>query len=141
MNYNIFFYISGLLWAVELIPQIIKIRKNKTVEDFSILFPIICLTAYTCFFIGCVGMKNWSLLHAHLFPFVTLSWLLVLILKYQQKKPKKVIHKLEKKSEIISKEKVLICAECERVLISKEWLTKNGCIWCDEKYHDKLMSL
>lgn len=141
MNYNIFFYISGALWAVELIPQLIKIKKNKTVDDFSIFFPIICLTAYICFFIGCVGLKNWVLLCAHLFPFVTLSCLLFLILKYRNTPTEIQEISNIKKIEFNEKDNKLRCPYCERVLINKEYLTENGCLWCDEEYHDKLMSL
>jgi len=85
MNYNTFFFIAGVLWGIELIPQIIKTIKTKTVEDFSLFFPCLCVSAYLCFFVGCIGMKNWVLFFAHLFPFVNLIILLILILKYRKK--------------------------------------------------------
>ena len=32
----------------------------------------------------------------------------------------------------------IICKKCKRILPNKEHLTKNGCLWCDEKYWRKL---
>lgn len=87
MNYNIFFVVAGFLWGIELIPQIIKTIKTKQVDDFSLFFPCICLLAYMCFFMGCFGAQNRVLFFAHLFPFVNLLILLILILKYRTKKP------------------------------------------------------
>ena len=37
---KILYIISGTLWAVELLPQLIKTYKRKTVEDISIFFPL-----------------------------------------------------------------------------------------------------
>ena len=28
------------------------------------------------------------------------------------------------------------CPKCERELPNKEWLTKDGCIWCDENHYN-----
>jgi len=86
MNYNVFFIIAGCMWGIELIPQLIKTLKTKKVEDISLFFPFLCLSAYLCFFIGCIGQENWMLLFSHLLPFVNLTWLLILILKYRKKK-------------------------------------------------------
>ena len=29
------------------------------------------------------------------------------------------------------------CPKCERTLPNKIFFTKNGCLWCDAKYHQK----
>ena len=33
--------------------------------------------------------------------------------------------------------KKIICKNCKRILPNKGFITINGCIWCDAKYHDK----
>jgi len=83
---NICFVIAGTLWAIELIPQLIKTIKTKQVEDFSIVYPVMCACAYLTFFIGCIADKSWVLLFSHLMPFVLVSTFLGLILKYRVKR-------------------------------------------------------
>lgn len=83
---NLFYSLAGILWAIELIPQLIKTIKTKKVEDFSLFFPCICALAYLCFFVGCINEKSWVLFCAHLLPFANLVFMLILILKYRKKK-------------------------------------------------------
>jgi len=33
------------------------------------------------------------------------------------------------------------CPNCNRLMPNKKHLTKNGCIWCDGKYHQKQTKL
>lgn len=82
---NICFIIAGALWAIELIPQLIKTVKTKEVEDFSLVFPVMCMMAYLMFFVGCIADKSWVLLFAHIMPFICVSTLFGLILKYRKK--------------------------------------------------------
>lgn len=39
---KILIYIAGLLWGIELIPQIVKTYKTKRVEDISLPFFVMC---------------------------------------------------------------------------------------------------
>jgi len=54
---NCLIVLAGLLWAVELVPQIIKTVKTKSVKDFSLVFFIVCVCClfdWQCF-IGQLG--------------------------------------------------------------------------------------
>jgi len=78
--------IAGLLWTVESIPQIIKLIRTKNTEGISLLFFLICLTAYILFLIGNTMLKNWSVVIAHCLPFVNLTIITSLIIKYRKQK-------------------------------------------------------
>jgi len=81
---QILFIIAGILWAVELIPQLYKTIRSKDVTGISIFFIFLCFTAYIIFLIGCFLIKNWALLFSHVIPFVNVSILLYLVLKYRK---------------------------------------------------------
>lgn len=59
-------YMAGLLWGIELIPQIIKTYKTKSVGDLSLSFFCMCLVAYTLYGIGNYFLKNWVVLISHI---------------------------------------------------------------------------
>jgi MtN3 and saliva related transmembrane protein len=83
---NTLIYIAGILWTLETLPQIYKLYKTKKSEDISLAFFIICIIAYINFIIGNIILKNWSVVIAHLCPFVNLIIINILILKYRAKK-------------------------------------------------------
>lgn len=83
---NILIYIAGLLWTIETLPQIYKLWKTKQSEDISLTFFIICVSGYTLFIIGNIMLKQWSVVVAHLLPFVNLCIINILILKYRGNK-------------------------------------------------------
>lgn len=83
---NILIYIAGILWTIETIPQIIKIIKTKKVEGISLCFFVMCICAYILFIIGNLILHHWSVVLAHLFPFINLSIILFLVLKYRGNK-------------------------------------------------------
>lgn len=83
---NVMIYLAGILWTIETIPQIYKLIKTKKAEDISLAFFVICITAYIIFITGNVMLKNWSVVIAHLFPFINLLIINALILKYRRKK-------------------------------------------------------
>lgn len=86
MNWNYCFIIAGILWALEMFPQLVKTYKTKKTGDISIFFPSICLLSFLVFFVGCIGTKNWILLGSHIVPFLCiLSWL-IMILIYRKNK-------------------------------------------------------
>ena len=99
---NILFVIAGCLWAIELIPQLARTLRTKKVHDISLFFLTLCFIAYVLFIIGCYLIENWFLFFAHLIPFVNVSILLYLVLKYKGllkkkkiKTPLKVVRQLD----------------------------------------------
>jgi len=85
MNYQFAFFISGTLWAIEMLPQILKTLKRKLVDDISLPMYTIAIVSFAFFFIGCILSKNWSLLYAHILPFIGVLLMAILILKYRRK--------------------------------------------------------
>ena len=83
---NILICIAGILWGIELIPQLVKTHKTKKVEDISILFFSICLVAYISYGIGNVMLENWIIVIAHIPSFICLSIMLGFLFKYKNKK-------------------------------------------------------
>ncbi len=67
---EILFIISGTLWAIELLPQLVKTYKTKKVGDISLFFPAICFISFLCFLTASILTKNWILVYSHAFPFV-----------------------------------------------------------------------
>ena len=82
---NILFVIAGCIWAIELIPQLIKTVRTKSVKDISLFFLTLCFVAYIIFIIGCFLIKNWFLFISQLVPFINVGILLYLVLKYKEK--------------------------------------------------------
>lgn len=82
---NLLFVIAGVLWAIELIPQLIKTIRTKSVGDISLFFITLCFTAFLIFITGCVLIKNWFLVISHILPFVNVCILLILVLKYKKR--------------------------------------------------------
>lgn len=92
---NILFLIAGCLWAIELIPQLTKTIRTKSVQDISIFFLTLCFIAYAIFITGCFLIKNWFLFVSHLVPFINVSILYYLVLKYKKSDIKCPIEKGE----------------------------------------------
>ena len=81
---KILYIISGTLWALELIPQLVKTYKRKTVGDISIFFPLICMISFLIFFIASYLVKNWILIFSHAFPFIcNITWL-GMVIRYRR---------------------------------------------------------
>jgi len=83
---NILFVIAGCLWGIELIPQLIRTFKTKSVKDFSPFFLTLCFIAYIFFMAGCILIKNWYLLFSHIVPSINIVILCVLYWVYRDKK-------------------------------------------------------
>jgi len=78
-------YTAGIIWGIELIPQIIKTYKTKSVSDISLAFFSLCLVAYTLYAIGNYILQNWVVLIAHI-PSLILNLVMVLmIIGYRRK--------------------------------------------------------
>ena len=67
---EILFMVSGTLWAIEMIPQIIKTYKRKSVKDISMYFPLICIISFILYFTASYLTKNWILILSTSTPFV-----------------------------------------------------------------------
>lgn len=128
---NILFLIAGLLWGIELIPQLVKTFKSKSVGDFSPFFLTVCVLAYTLFIIGCVLIKNYFLLFSHIIPTINLLILCVLYKLYKNKKT----FPPDKKAQAAYIKEEEKCPRCEKTLPNNHHRTKNGCKWCDGEYY------
>lgn len=81
---NSLIVLAACLWAVELIPQIIKTIKTKKVEDISLIFFATCLIAYGCYAVGNFLEQNWVIFISHI-PSLLLNMVMVyLIIKYKK---------------------------------------------------------
>lgn len=82
---NILIYIAGILWCLDLVPQIVKTVKTKKVEDLSISFLIMSFVAYLVFIIGNIILKNWHVAIVHMPPVIANLTMISLYLKYKGK--------------------------------------------------------
>ncbi len=82
---NILFIVSGTLWAIEMIPQLIRVYKRKSVEDISIYFPILCVISMILYLIASYLIRNWILIISMVSPFICNSIFLGQCLYYRRK--------------------------------------------------------
>lgn len=82
---NYLFIFAGILWAVEMLPQIIKTTQRKSVEDISLLFYITCWVAYVAFLSGAFLIQNWYLFIAHTPACILIMVMIFLIVKYRRR--------------------------------------------------------
>jgi len=78
------FSISGTLWAIEMLPQIYKTYKIKSVQDISLFFPSLCFISFCCFLTASFMTQNWILVKTHIFPFVCNTVFLIQTLIYRR---------------------------------------------------------
>jgi len=89
MIIKMLYFISGTLWGIELLPQLWKTYRTKSVKDIHIFFPLICFISFCIFFIASILAKNWILVFTHLMPFICNTAWLILTLIYRRKNDKK----------------------------------------------------
>jgi uncharacterized protein with PQ loop repeat len=77
-------YIAGILWGIELVPQILKTYKTKCVRDISLIFFSICVLAYILSIIGNRIVKNWVIVYASIPSLIGNIIMVILILKYRK---------------------------------------------------------
>ena len=77
------FYVAGLVWAIELVPQIARTLKRKSTNDISIWWLSLCLTGYGIYAIGTLIIESWPLFWANLLPASLTAIMLYLTLKYR----------------------------------------------------------
>ena len=85
---NIFVAVSSVLWTIELIPQIIKTLKRKTVDDISFWWVSLCLTAYIIYETAMVLHKNWWYFGTHMIPGLLTAFFIGLMIKYKSPREK-----------------------------------------------------
>lgn len=83
---NLLIYIAGMLWGIELIPQLIKTHKTKNVQGISLAFFVTSISAYLLYALGNVVLANWNILIAHIPATVLTLWMVILIFKYRRNK-------------------------------------------------------
>ena len=83
---NVLIYIAGILWSIELIPQLLHTMKTKNTQGISPVYFVLCLIAYIFYTIGNILNKNWIIIIAHIPSIITVSLMLILIFKYQKSK-------------------------------------------------------
>jgi len=83
---NLLIILAGVLWTLETLPQIWHLLRTKRTEGISLLFFIICCIAYVVFITGNILLKQWSVVIAHVFPFINLLIINFLVIKYRRLK-------------------------------------------------------
>lgn len=79
-------YTAGILWGIELCPQIKKTYSTKNVDSISLAFFSMCLVAYSLYTIGNYLLGNTHIIIAHIPSLVLNLWMVLLIIKYKGNK-------------------------------------------------------
>lgn len=82
---NFLIVLAGFLWAIELVPQIIKTVRTKSVKDFSLVFFVVCLFAYIVYLIGNALLRNWVIFFAHIPSLIMNAVMVFLIIAYRKR--------------------------------------------------------
>ncbi len=88
---NLLICIAGIIWGIELIPQMIKTYKSKNVDGISLLFFSMCLFAYLCYMTGSYLLQQWIILFSHLPSLIFNFTMVCMIIKYKKKKNKTIV--------------------------------------------------
>jgi len=88
--------LAGILWSIELIPQLRKTIKTKNVKAISLAFFSMCMVAYLLYLFGNYVLENWIIFFSHIPSFLLNLWMVILIIKYRKKqlKDKKIRKKI-----------------------------------------------
>lgn len=81
---NLLIITAGIIWGIELIPQIIKTIKTKNVEGVSLIFFGMCAFAYIIYELAFLMLGNYGVVIAYLPSFIGNLTMCVLILKYRK---------------------------------------------------------
>jgi uncharacterized protein with PQ loop repeat len=80
---DLLIYLAGILWGLELVPQIYKTQNIKNVQGISLAFYLICYAAYIISTIGNILQHNLTMVISYLPSFIGLTWMIILIFKYR----------------------------------------------------------
>jgi MtN3 and saliva related transmembrane protein len=78
--------VAGVLTSVSMLPQIIKIFKEKKVEDISFVMIMVLITGIGCWIYYGILRKDGPIIYTNSFAFLLNLLLLVLRFKYADKK-------------------------------------------------------
>jgi uncharacterized protein with PQ loop repeat len=81
---DILIYLGGIIWGVEILPQIKKTLDTKDVKGISLSFYIMCYIAYLVSSVGLILNKNWPVVISYIPSFILLAWMIILIIKYRR---------------------------------------------------------
>ena len=82
---NVLIVLAGLIWAIELVPQIHRTVRKKSVDDISLSFFVLCTFAYVAYLIGNAILKNWVIFFAHVPSLIMNLVMVFLIIVYRKK--------------------------------------------------------
>jgi uncharacterized protein with PQ loop repeat len=82
---NLLIVLAGLIWAIELIPQIHRTIRTKSVEDISLSFFVLCAFAYVAYLFGNAILKNWVIFFAHVPSLIMNLIMVILIIVYRKR--------------------------------------------------------
>ena len=77
-------YTAGLIWGIELIPQLVRTVKTKDVGGISLSFFFMCLVAYALYAVANAMLGNWAIMYAHIPSLVFNLIMVILIFKYKR---------------------------------------------------------
>ena len=83
---NLIGSIAGIFTAVSLLPQLIKLLKEKHAEDISILMLIVLFTGLAFWVIYGVMKKDWPIIVTNSFSLLVNFLLILLRIKYRRNK-------------------------------------------------------
>lgn len=78
-------YLAGVLWGIELIPQVAFTLKTKNVEGLSLWFFIICFFAYVSYMVGNGLLGYWNIFISHVPSAILFFTMLILVIRYRRK--------------------------------------------------------
>ena len=81
---DILIYLGGIIWGVEILPQIKKTLETKDVKGIFLSFYIMCYIAYLVSSVGLILNKNWPVVISYIPSFILLAWMIILIIKYRR---------------------------------------------------------
>lgn len=85
---NIAIMSAGIIWGIELIPQIVKTFRCKDSSGLSLSFFMMCFLAYLLYIFGNALSENWIVVYSHIPSYVGNMLMVCLIVKYNKKKKK-----------------------------------------------------
>lgn len=85
MDTNILGIVAGILTSVAMLPQLIKVLKEKNVEDISWLMSAILITGLSLWVWFGILKEEWSIILSNGFAVLVNVVLLVFLFKYREK--------------------------------------------------------
>jgi len=81
---DILLYTAGIIWGIEICPQIIQTIKTKHVRDLNLIFFAMCVVAYVLSIVGNSIVNNWVIVYASIPSLIGNIVMVYLIIKYRR---------------------------------------------------------